>query len=109
MSEASQRLDSARERLQAQAAQGAPRYLTVQEVAELARCEHKAVRNAVHSGELEAFRRAERILVREADAIAWIEARPARSATPRPRPSKRRRQAPGSVAALREMESELSR
>jgi hypothetical protein len=52
------------------------RYLTVREVADLARCEHKAVRRAIASGRLLAFRVAARLLVRETDARSWIEARP---------------------------------
>ena len=51
-------------------------YLTVPEVAELARCEHKAVRRAIASGLLIAFRPAHKLLVRELDARAWIESRP---------------------------------
>lgn len=99
--------DAARDRLRAQTP--AP-YLTVEEVAALARCEHKAIRNAIHSDALPAFRTAERILVREADAIAWIESRPARQPAPaqRRRRAKQRRQAPESVAALRAIEQELS-
>jgi excisionase family DNA binding protein len=31
-------------------------YLTIQEVAELARCEHRSVRRAINSGHLRAFR-----------------------------------------------------
>jgi excisionase family DNA binding protein len=64
-----------------------PEYLTVQEVAELARCGHKAVRRAITLGQLEAFRTAERILVREPDARAWIEARPVRATPGRQRSS----------------------
>ncbi|MGZ4307634.1 MAG: helix-turn-helix domain-containing protein [Solirubrobacteraceae bacterium] len=72
-------------------------YLTVPEVAELARCEHKAVRRAIASGRLIAFRPAHKLLVRELDARAWIESRPVsvaamtperaqRSGRQRPRP-----------------------
>lgn len=82
----------------------APRYLTVPEVAKLARCEHKSVRAAIHSGSLGAFRTAERILIREVDAVAWIESRPARALPAVPRRRVQRRAAPGSVQALREME-----
>ena len=65
-------------------------YLTVQEVAELARCEHKAVRRAIRQGTLRAFRPTKRLLIREDDATAWIEGRlaadyePAIAAPPRP-------------------------
>lgn len=51
------------------------RYLTVLEVAGVARCEHKTVRRAIWSGELRAFRPAGRLLIREGDARAWIEGR----------------------------------
>ena len=42
-------------------------YLTVREVAALARCEHKAVRRAIANGELVAFQPAPKLLVREAE------------------------------------------
>lgn len=90
------------------------RYLTVCEVADLARCEHKAVRKAIASGGLVAFRVAARLLIREMDARAWIEARPARTLGQAPvrtrlsskmtRPN--RRPVPGSVADLRAIERE---
>jgi excisionase family DNA binding protein len=48
-------------------------YLTVQEVAKLARCEHKAIRRAIHAGGLRAFQPGGKILIRESDARAWIE------------------------------------
>ena len=48
-------------------------YLTVQEVAQLARCEHKTVRRAIHSGALTAYKPAGRLLIREDDACTWIE------------------------------------
>jgi excisionase family DNA binding protein len=89
-------------------------YLTVREVADLARCEHKAVRRAISSGQLLAFRVAGRLLVREADARAWIEARPVTGRVDEPvrtrlasklsRPT--RRPLPGSVADLRTIERE---
>jgi excisionase family DNA binding protein len=84
-------------------------YLTVPEVAELARCEHKAVRRAIHSGALEAFQVAGRILVREEAVHAWVMSRPvARSGAPRassaagPAPQRRRSEV-GSVDALRKL------
>ena len=52
------------------------RYLTVEEVAELARCHHNTVRRAIDRGRITAFRPAGRILVREPDARAWIEGEP---------------------------------
>lgn len=85
-------------------------YLTVQEVAELARCEHKAVRRAIRQGALRAFQPAKRLLIREDDARAWIESRlvagmPTPSPRlPSPRPGSTARQRTGSVAALREIE-----
>jgi excisionase family DNA binding protein len=87
-------------------------YLTVREVATMARCEHKSVRRAIAAGSLRAFQPANKLLIREDDACAWIESRPAattgsapslRSAPSRRRPalgSQRR----GSVADLREIE-----
>jgi excisionase family DNA binding protein len=56
------------------------RYLMVEEVADLARCHHNTVRRAIDRGRLTAFRPAGRILVREADARAWIEREPCRVA-----------------------------
>jgi excisionase family DNA binding protein len=47
--------------------------LTVQEVAQLARCEHKTVRRAIHGGALTAYKPAGRLLIREDDARTWIE------------------------------------
>lgn len=83
-----------------------PLYLTVREVAALARCEHKAVRRAIADGRLIAFQPAKKLLVREADARTWIEGRPASTHAPEPRPGHRRRRptGPGSVAKLREIE-----
>jgi excisionase family DNA binding protein len=85
-------------------------YLTVVEVAELARCEHKAVRRAIRQGALRAFQPAKRLLIREEDARAWIESRVVAATPPSsPRPASARasstsRHGPGSVAALREIE-----
>lgn len=92
------------------------RYLTVREVAKLARCEHKTVRRAIASARLPAFRVAGRLLVRETDARAWIEASPAiASSKPvvRSRLSSTMRRAsrgavPGSVADLRAIEREAN-
>jgi len=89
-------------------------YLTVQEVAEPARCEHKAVRRAIRQGALRAFRPAKRLLIREDDARAWIESRmvvatPTSSpALPSARARSTSRPRVGSVAALREMEREAA-
>ena len=84
-------------------------YLTITEVAELARCEHKAVRRAIRHGALRAFQPAKRLLIREDDAKAWIESRVVGTPTPSPslpspRPGSTSRQRTGSVAALREIE-----
>ncbi len=51
-------------------------YLTVREVAVLARCEHKSVRRAIVAGRLRAFQPTNKLLIREDDAYAWIEGRP---------------------------------
>jgi excisionase family DNA binding protein len=89
-------------------------YLTVQEVAELARCEHKAVRRAIRQGALRAFQPAKWLLIREDDARAWIESRmvvatPTSSpALPSARSGSTSRPRVGSVAALREMEREAA-
>jgi excisionase family DNA binding protein len=90
-------------------------YLTVQEVADLARREHKAVRRAIKAGRLAACRPdGGRWLIREADARAWIEHRPAAAervpAKPR-RVRPRRSQsadARNSVAYLKHLEREAS-
>lgn len=96
------RFDDAHDRLRADA-DAAGEYLTVEEVAAMARCEHKAVRRAVARGDLVAFRPGQRLLIRPSDARTWIEARPARRPAPEPRRSRARNE-PGSVARLREIE-----
>lgn len=87
-------------------------YLTVREVAAMARCEHKSVRRAIAAGRLRAFQPNNRLLIREDDAYGWIEGRPAtRAASPfdprraasRPRCTPHS-QRPGSVGDLREIE-----
>ena len=50
-------------------------YLTVEEVAQLARCEHKTVRRAIRGGALIAYKPAGRLLIREDYARMWIEGR----------------------------------
>lgn len=91
---------------QASAVRETPAYLTVREVAALARCEHKAVRRAIAAGRLIAFQPAKKLLIREDDARAWIEGRPAHAEAPAPRPGRRRHapSGPGAVAKLREIE-----
>lgn len=87
-------------------------YLTVREVAALARCEHKSVRRAIAAGRLCAFQPTNRLLIREDDAYSWIESRPvARTLSPsdqRRTAGRQRRtpgsQRPGSVGDLREIE-----
>jgi excisionase family DNA binding protein len=89
-------------------------YMTVREVAAMARCEHKSVRRAIGQGRLPAFRPANKLLIREDDAEAWIEGRPAFASSTR---SSRRgalraakgSQGPGSVAELREIERKVVR
>jgi excisionase family DNA binding protein len=87
-------------------------YLTVREVAELARCEHKAVRRAIAGGRLRAFQPANRLLIRDEDARAWIEGH---LAVEPAEPPKRRRQtarpapaAHGSVADLKAIERQVA-
>src|SRR5258708_30557679 len=102
VNELSDRLDAARDRLQA--SEPTAGYLTLDEVAGLARCNEKTVRPAVAAGDLLAFQPAQRFLFREQDVHEWIESRPARSqpATPRPRPA-RRRAAPRSAQSPRQL------
>ena len=80
---------------------------TVDEVAQLARCEHRSVRRAIRSGRLRAFRSTRKILIREDDARAWIESRPAldppRQPARRP-PAPRPAGGPGTVARLKAIE-----
>lgn len=88
-------------------------YLTVSEVADLARCEHKSVRRAIASGLLIAFRPAHKLLIRESDARAWIESQPvvvAAVAPERARRAGRRRSRPrpGSVDDLLRIEREAT-
>jgi hypothetical protein len=66
MTDIVKRRDGAAARVKQEAA--GPDYLTVLEVAVLARCEHKRVRRAIASGQLVAFRPAGKLLVREEDA-----------------------------------------
>ncbi|HEY4895672.1 MAG TPA: helix-turn-helix domain-containing protein [Solirubrobacteraceae bacterium] len=92
-------------------------YLTVREVAALARCEHKSVRRAIVAGRLRAFQPTNKLLIREDDAYAWIEDRPVSPRVPpsagshgqsrprRPQQSNR----PGSVSDLREIERKAVR
>lgn len=72
MSEFADRLDRAHARLREEA--DAETYLPLERVAELAWCHPKTVRRAIGRGELRAFRRGGRLLVREREAHEWIEA-----------------------------------
>ena len=92
-------------------------YLTVREVAAIARCEHKSVRRAISAGRLQAFRPANKLLIREDDAAAWIEGTTAAALSGTGHSSARRSarrvakgsQGPGSVAELREIERKVVR
>jgi excisionase family DNA binding protein len=53
---------------------GATLYLTVQEVADRMRCEHRTVRRAIRSGEVQAARIGGRWLIPEDAVDAWFEA-----------------------------------
>ena len=87
-------------------------YLTVQEVAEMARCEHRTVRRAIRDGELKASLIGGRWIVKVTAVKDWFEAcansrvalppasqpRPPRSARVRARDKLSTR--PGSIADL---------
>jgi excisionase family DNA binding protein len=84
-------------------------YLTVQEVAELARCEHRTVRRAIKKGELRASLIGGRWIVKNTAVDEWIdgcanERRPAEAPADRRPPLKGARTAspvrPGSIADL---------
>lgn len=82
----------------------------------MARCEHKSVRRAITAGRLQAFRPTNKLLIREEDAEAWIEGRPAITSSPgKPSPGSgalrptMRSQRAGSVAELREIERKVVR
>jgi excisionase family DNA binding protein len=85
--------------------------LTIQEVAERMRCEHRTVRRAIRSGELEAALVGGKWLVREEAVDDWFRSRCAspnpfsQSARARaPRPTYRRPDGPASVERLQAME-----
>ena len=84
-------------------------YLTVQEVAELARCEHRTVRRAIQAGKLKASLIGGRWIVRDSAVEEWIEGSAnsptpaARTAQPRRRRAREQNRGPtraGSVADL---------
>lgn len=104
MTEIAASLDAARDRLRARVPVRDPgEYLTVEEAARLARCHPKTIRRAFQAESLRAFRPARRVLLREDDVRAWVEARGA-AEPERPRRVRLGRPEPGSVAALRDME-----
>jgi excisionase family DNA binding protein len=85
--------------------------LTIQEVAERMRCEHRTVRRAIKSGELEAALIGGKWLVREEALDAWFRSRCASpnpfSQSPRtrkPRAGSRRSDGTASVERLQAME-----
>lgn len=85
--------------------------LTIQEVAERMRCEHRTVRRAIRSGELEAALIGGRWLVREEAVDDWFRSRcevPSRFAQPRrsksSRASSNRSGGTASVERLQAME-----
>lgn len=98
-------IDAARERLQGRAPSP---YLDVFEVAEFARCEHKAVRKAIHEGRLPAFATNRKLLVHQEDARAWVESRPARAEQPRPARRRAAAKMTASVAELRQIRQDLT-
>jgi excisionase family DNA binding protein len=86
--------------------------LTIQEVAEHMRCEHRTVRRAIRSGELEAALIGGKWLVREEAVDDWFRSRCAApspfSPAPRARPKRsgpRRSDSTGSVERLQAMEA----
>jgi excisionase family DNA binding protein len=68
--------------------------LTIQEVAERMRCEHRTVRRAIRSGELEAALIGGKWLVREEAVDAWLLSRRAPASIPAQRRRARERRAP---------------
>ena len=84
-------------------------YLTIQEVAELARCEHRTVRRAIRSGELKASLIGGRWIVRTDAAEDCFEARANHRVLPAPlgprrngrlAPTAKEPRRPGSVSDL---------
>lgn len=53
-----------------------PRFLTVAGVAELTSLSERTIRRAVDEGSLKAHKVRGRILILEADAVAWVQAHP---------------------------------
>ncbi len=63
----------ARPRVSRQEAVSSSPYLTVHEVAELARCEHRTVRRAIRDGELKASLIGGRWIVKDSAVEEWFE------------------------------------
>jgi excisionase family DNA binding protein len=88
------------------------RYLTVLEVADLVRCEHRTVRRAIRRGELDAALIGGKWLIKPAAVGTWFDARrvaipppiPAPHARRLSRPGTRRAERPGSVARLQALD-----
>lgn len=84
-------------------------FLTIEEVADLMRCEHRTVRRAIMAGEVEAAMIGGRYLIRRAAVEAWFDAKrahpaPRASAPRRTRQARVHDEAPGSIARLRAIE-----
>jgi len=90
------------------------RFLTIDEVSKLVRCEHRTVRRAIKRGELDAALIGGKWLVRPGAVDSWFESRrpslapPASSArargASRPRAGAIRAERPGSVARLQALD-----
>jgi excisionase family DNA binding protein len=86
------------------------RFLTVEEVAQLVRCEHRTVRRAIKRGELEAALIGGRWLVRPDAIDCWFESRRATVSSPATpqRPGRSggavRGEHPGSITRLKALE-----
>jgi excisionase family DNA binding protein len=82
-------------------------YLTIQEVAEQMRCEHRTVRRAINNNELAAAMIGGKWLIRQDEVDAWFDSQCATPARP-PAPRRRRKKASAgvsdSVARIRAME-----
>lgn len=84
-------------------------FLTIDEVADLMRCDHRVVRGAIRGGELQAAMIGGKWLIRRAAVEAWFDGRTAHASTPAPVQSALRARPraqvgdsrPGSVARLR--------
>lgn len=50
----------------------APKFLTLKEAAELARCSTMTLRRAIHAAQLQAYKPARILLIKETDILHWI-------------------------------------